>query len=340
MSVTLLMPFLIITLASNLNFDLKGDSRPNNIHRVVFYNVENLFDCVNDSLTKDDEFTPEGELNWNEDRYKKKLNSIAKVIIAAGEWNFPLLIGLCEVENRMVLEDLIYTTPLKKKSIGILHYDSPDTRGIDAALLYDKSRFQILHSSRYQPPMNKNYGRNTRDILYACGVLQNKDTLHVFVNHWPSRFGGQLASEPSRINAALKLKQLCDSIFFEKPNAGIIIMGDFNDEPEDKSISEILQACNLVQENCQLYNLMTLLNKGTLFYAGTVPRWYTFDHLIVSQTLLKTDSSDSPKVFHWDVFDPHWLREPDTGRPYRTYKGPAYTGGFSDHFPVYLDIAN
>jgi hypothetical protein len=302
--------------------------------------VENLFDCVKDSLSQDIEFTPEGALNWNEDRYKKKLNAIAKVLIAAGEWTFPLLIGLCEIENRMVLEDLIYTTPLKKQPIGIVHYDSPDVRGIDAALLYDTNRFQILHSSRHQPEMNKNYGRKTRDILYVCGTLQKRDTLHLLVNHWPSRYGGQLASEPNRINAATKLKQLCDSILYLNPNAGIIIMGDFNDEPEDKSLSEILQACNLDHEYCKLYNLMTRLNKGTLYYAGTVPRWYAFDHLIVSKKLLESNHSHGPKVIHWDIFDAEWLREADTGRPYRTYKGPAYVGGFSDHFPVYLDLIN
>lgn len=310
------------------------------MHRVVFYNVENLFDCINDSLKLDDEFTPEGALHWNEYRYTRKLHNIAKVFMAIGEWNFPLLIGLCEVENRKVLQDLIYNTPLKKKPIGIVHYDSPDIRGIDVALLYDTSRFQIIHSSRYQPEINKNYGRKTRDILYVCGILQNKDTIHVMVNHWPSRYGGQLASEPNRINAAIKVKQICDSILVKNPGSCIIIMGDFNDEPQDKSLAEVLKACHLQQKNCQLYNLMSQLTKGTLHYAGTIPRWYTFDHLIISEAMLPSNPSPGAKVTHWDVFDPDWLREPETMRPYRTFKGPAYTGGFSDHFPVYLDLMN
>jgi endonuclease/exonuclease/phosphatase family metal-dependent hydrolase len=308
--------------------------------RFLFYNVENLFEPSNDSLTDDDDFTPAGDLHWTWSRYQDKLNKISKVIIAAGQWEIPAVVGLCEIENKKTLDELIFHTPLSAYSYRIIHKDSPDRRGIDVALLYDSKKLRAVES-RFFPV---SHGSTTsRDILYVK-LLAGKLPFHVFVNHWPSRSEGQLESEVKRIAAAAVLKHVTDSIFLNNPLANLIIMGDFNDEPNDKSIAEILQCRKLPhRDNSRLVNLTIAPVKGnvkgTLKYQG---EWNVFDQIMVSANLLNGTNGLSVADNGFQILNNPFLLQRDmsyTGyKPFRTYIGFRYIGGFSDHLPVYTDV--
>ena len=303
--------------------------------RIAFYNLENLFDIYDDSLTNDDEFTFNGSKKWNKYRYEKKLLNIYKVIINMGDWEPPAIVGLCEVENYWVLHDLINKTPLGKFDYKIIHKESPDDRGIDAALLYLEDKFRPFHYNLFKLDFP------TREILYIKGHLFSTDTIHLFVNHWPSRWGGKMVTEQKRIAAASLLKNKTDSVLQTNPDANIILMGDFNDEPKDKSISEILNATFLSDyDDGNFINLMEKAyraGKGTITVSQPFFQWFIFDQLIVSKSLIKGASlSIENDAAH--IFNPSWLLDKENKRPFRTFRGPVYLGGYSDHLPVYLDI--
>ncbi|UCG28258.1 MAG: hypothetical protein JSV24_02540, partial [Bacteroidales bacterium] len=210
---------------------------------IVFYNVENLFDTENDPAILDDEFTPDSEKMWDAERYEKKLDDIAEVLGSIRKRDLPEIIGLCEVENRKVLEDLINAKKLRREEFGIVHQDSPDARGIDVALLYRKERFKIL--AQKVLPVDFPFDTiRTRDILYVKGETGDPETFHVFVNHWSSRTEGDKTTERRRIYAAVSLRKSVDSILNFEPDAKIIIMGDFNDEPTNMSLHTVLNAGN------------------------------------------------------------------------------------------------
>jgi hypothetical protein len=340
----LLPGFIFLTSVSAFGQDLITDS-PENI-RVMFYNVENLFDIYDDSLTRDEEFTPEGERRWNNRRFYNKLNNIYKVIMAVGQWEPPSIIGLCEIENRLVLDKLIYETPLKNFGYRIIHHESPDRRGIDVALLYREEHFIPFHHEAVAVTFSNDTARKTRDILYVKGLVFDKEMIHLFVNHWPSRYGGYMVSKPSRKTAALKLRQKTDSLLNINPNLNIIIMGDFNDNPDDESLQDVLLAANPGNSisNGELFNLMKLFNNnntGTLKYRES---WDIFDQFIVSGTLLQPDAKILIRDFKAEIFAPDFLFEDDKAyfgkRPFRTYTGFKYSGGYSDHLPVYIDLMN
>lgn len=313
--------------------------------RIVFYNVENLFDVYDDSITNDDEFLPGGVMHWTNERYRSKLEKIAKALIASGEWNPADIIGLCEIENGRVLEDLVSKTPLLKFQYRFIHRDSPDKRGIDVALLYRPSSVRIV-SKTFIPVIPSGKGlAPTREILYFKGIVFNKDTLHLFVNHWPSRSGGQLETEPYRVRAAKTLRVRTDSLFRSHPAPGIIIMGDFNDEPSDKSLSAVLLAQTEFHSLKPgfLYNLAAgyeLKNPvGSHKYQG---RWSMLDQFLVSGDLLARKKGLAVDPASFAVVDASFLLSADDNfsgeEPFRTYKGPVYTGGFSDHLPVRIDL--
>jgi hypothetical protein len=287
---------------------------------------------VNDSLKMDDEFTPEGEKKWTYGRYKNKLSNIYRVLIAIGGWEPAGIIGLCEVENYRVLSDLVEKTPLQKLNYQIIHKESPDSRGIDVALLYRREVFRPID---YEPiPVEgKSPGEwVSREILYVKGVVFETDTVHLFVNHWPSRSGGQVHSAPRRIYAASVLRDFTDSLFRYEKNPKIIIIGDFNDNPDDKSM------LILTGVRSGLVNLMTGLYKkgeGTIAHTDTFMQWHMFDQIIVSSSIKKGAQLSVGEV---SIFKPEWLRDKKTGRPFRTYQGPVYIGGYSDHFPVFFDL--
>jgi endonuclease/exonuclease/phosphatase family metal-dependent hydrolase len=300
--------------------------------KVVFYNVENFFDTKDDPNTNDDEFTPSGTNHWNMQRFIRKRNNIYKTIVATGKGKIPHIVGLCEVENRWVLRQLTEQTPLSKYNYGIVHYDSPDRRGIDVALLYLKDSFEIIATYAHAT------GINTRDILYVKGKTTGNDTLHFFVNHWPSKWGGA-TSEGNRMIVAKVLKRLSDSIFNENSNANICMMGDFNDYPDSKPI-KILDAKPLYanEGNGYMYNMSLHLQddrQGSIKFQN---RWELIDLFFVSGNLLFSEKGLTCSASSIEIFKANFLIS-NTGEgelPYRTYKGPVYAGGFSDHFPVIL----
>jgi predicted extracellular nuclease len=309
--------------------------------RVMFYNVENFFDTLNDPTTNDNDFAPDGSMRWTVKRYNEKRDRIFRVISHLGEWDPPAIVGVCEIENRGVLTDLIQKTPLMKYPYKIIHKDSPDQRGIDAALLYRDDYLKCIHQQfiRVRFPDNR---RRTRDIVYAAFRTLKDDTLHVFVNHWPSRSGGQRQSEPGRALAASLLRNKVDSIFGCRPLANIVIVGDMNDGPLDKSLqSELRALADTAQTKpSALFNLSAYKMKeptGTIKYQG---KWSVFDQVIVSGGLLRGTLRTDVNRCH--IFRADYLLEPDNRyqgvKPFRTYVGLKYNNGFSDHLPVYLDI--
>jgi predicted extracellular nuclease len=306
--------------------------------RLMFYNAENFFDTSNDPVTEDDEFLPGGLRRWNSLRYSKKISSLYKTITAAGEWDPPAIVGLYEIENRNVLEDLIYGTNLAKYEYGILHEDSPDPRGIDVCLVYRKDMVAISDSRYFIPRDSGNITFRTRSILYAKCIILN-DTLHLFVNHWPSRRGGVLAGEKQRQKIAEMLREKADSIFFtEGTDAEIIFAGDFNAVPEDEVISSLTKK---YKSGLTMVNLSDALKNGsgTYRYQGT---WEMIDQVLVSKGLLTgnrgfvTDSSSLRILMAGFLLreDPIYPGQ----SPFSTYHGYRYQGGYSDHLPVLLDL--
>lgn len=307
--------------------------------RVMFYNVENLFDIYNDSLTNDDDFTPGGLMRWNNSRYYRKLNSLYKTIAAAGEWNMPEIIALCEVENRRVIQDLISKTYLSKYDYGIIHEDSPDLRGIDVCMIYRRDLVEILSYSYIIPSGKEISDFHSRSVLYTT-LRINTDTLHMIVNHWPSRRGGALAGEDLRKSIAIMVADVCNSVIETCQGDGkILICGDFNSTPDDTEIETLL---NSVSYGSGLVNLSLQLSEtgeGSYRYKGT---WEMIDQMIVTRTLLDSASGlyISPGGFR--IFKPGFLLESDPVypglSPFATYRGYRYHGGYSDHLPVIVDL--
>ena len=305
--------------------------------RVAFWNFENFFDPFVDSTRVYNEFTENGSQHWTKSRFYKKRNNMYKAILAISE-NEPLaVLGIAEVENQYVLNMLFNQTPLKTHNYRIVHYEGDDKRGIDVALVYCIDKLQLVYTEPVKVKNPKNRKYKTRDILYAKFYDRRGDTLHVFVNHWPSRYGGERETIKLRSLAANTLKHKVDSlVFLHQTIPKVIIMGDFNDTPEDPSIKDIL--CDDV-----LVNLFADGNK--LGFEGTLKHQYTwqiFDQIIVTNSLINNDKGlvyrrNSAAIFHGD-----FLFEKDESfggvKLFRTYVGPKYFGGYSDHLPVYIDL--
>lgn len=324
-----------------------NEFRGANALRVVFYNVENLFDPFRDTLINDVEFTPQGIRGWSYTRFVKKCQQLGKVLIATGGWEAPDIIGLCEIENRFVLRKLLEHSALGRLDYKIVHYDSPDARGIDVALLYRPDKFSVLHSEPIPVIFPGEGMRSTRDILYIKGLAFGADTLHLFVNHWPSRYGGYMVTKPLREFTGRLLRSRSDSILLFDPLAGIVMMGDFNDPPDEHSLvfslGAKLDSVNLDQTD--LYNLMSGLFQnpaaGSHKYQG---HWSTIDQFIVSQSLLFGKRTLGVHPAGARIFAEDFILEDDpahTGkRPNRTFNGMQYNGGYSDHLPIIVDIVN
>jgi endonuclease/exonuclease/phosphatase family metal-dependent hydrolase len=310
-----------------------GQTNDDSEFPILFYNVENLFDCKDDSLTSDEQFLPDALRHWNFKKYNDKINRIAKVILASNGWDIPVLVGVSEVENDAVLKRLVWETGLSECGYRFLHHDSPDKRGMDVALLYRKDKFRILTDSAVNVSIQA-LNFFTRDILYVKGVAFNSDTLHVFVCHLPSQFGGSVASEPKRVMVARKIKGVCDSLLKLDPESKIVIMGDMNENPGDKAVNTIIGADGISGGEGFVdlaENLIAVKVKGTVKYHG---RWEVFDQIIVSQSLMKGPF----RVEGMSVVGLPFLLEKDEAysgvKPFRTFIGPKYNGGFSDHLPV------
>ncbi len=313
------------------------DKKDNNIHTIGFYNLENLFDVKDDPNTLDDDFTPDGFKKWSTKRYKRKLYKLAKTISEIGNEateNPPVLIGIAEVENKEVVEDLIGAEPLHGIDFGYVHFDSPDERGIDTALIYRKSNFEVLHSEPIALMIYEKDGRRdtTRDILYVKGKL-NKEEVHIFVNHWPSRRSGNEETSYKRIKAAEVLKEFMAKIEITVESPNYIIMGDFNDGPSSESVKALMQSD-------RLYNPMEKLLSPERGSANYKRSWMLFDQILVSHNFFNYQKG-THSFAHANIFDEDFLTEfkgSYKGTPYRTYAGRKYIGGYSDHFPVYIQL--
>lgn len=313
---------------------------------ILFYNVENLFDIQNNPEALDDEFTPNGDRRWTYKRFQKKLINISKVILNASGWKPPQLIVLSEVENNYVMEKLLSETPLQSHPYKIIHKESPDRRGIDVALFYNKEEFYPIEY-QYIPLKNRNDSvLQTREILYVSGILAETDTIHLFANHWPSRYSGLLESRENRTLAAKTLRSKLEELQQKFANPKMVIVGDFNDQPSDESLLIHLGAAELPQTGetnvKQLYNLSYPWmddDLGTLKYQS---QWSVFDQIIVSGSLLESDGQIFTRSEWATIVKLPFLFEKDARygglKINRTYTGFRYNGGFSDHLPVMLKI--
>ena len=325
----------------------ESSARSGQFVRIVFYNLENLYDPYDDTTKLDDEFTSKGNKRWTYSKFIVKLDHLSKTFLAIGGWEPPTMIGVCEIENRYVLNKLIYDTPLKKFKYRFVHYESADVRGIDVAFLYRPDRFRLLFSRNITIRFPSDSILRTRDILYIKGILFQKDTLNIFINHWPSRRGGFTESIPKRMLVAKTLRSCIDTLQDHHHSPSIIIMGDFNDDPDQPSIRDILKAnaFSPTTGNDSIVNLMLPMmdhpDAGTHKFQG---KWAILDQFMVSGALLLNRTGLRTSEKSAGIFTAGFLSEQDDRflgiKPSRTYSGPRYTGGFSDHFPVYLDLWN
>ncbi|MCG6185921.1 endonuclease/exonuclease/phosphatase family protein [Maribellus maritimus] len=310
---------------------------------ILFYNVENLFDIRDEPGKEDDEFTPTGERYWTNRKLDKKLVNISKVILNSSGFTKPDVIALCEIENREVLERLLYSTPLKKYNYKIIHKESPDHRGIDVALLYRPETLYPLNY-KYFPVVQGDEIIKTREVLYFSGIINELDTVHFFVNHWPSRYEGILESEPLRKLAAQLLKTKVEEVRSKSENSKIIILGDFNDQPTDASIRETLDAQSLSNniENDRLYNLSFRWMEDEIKTLKYQSQWSVYDQCIVSGSLVNSKKGYSILPGNTKIIKLPFLLERDEKyggvKPFRSYNGYSYKGGFSDHLPVLLKL--
>ena len=310
-----------------------------------FYNVENLYDPDNDSLFRDDDFTPEGSYHWTYSKYVKKVNNIAKVLIAMGEGEPPDMAAMVEVENDKVFQRFCYHSPLKKFNYGYVHFDSPYLRGVETGLLYRKDRLQIIHKEAIAVVFPFELATKNRDILYVVTKTCCGDSLHVFVNHWTSRYGGYGATVPKRNYYAQMLRHCVDSLLNMNPAAKIVILGDFNDYPTDESVSRTLGASDRSQtDTASLYNLMyrflKMNNIGTHKHEDF---WGCLDQIIVSPALLDSTVAGVHVVGNEaHIFKEDFMVEPDEKyggyKVFRTFLGPRYIGGYGDHLPVFIKL--
>lgn len=316
------------------------------IYAVAFYNLENLFDTINQPDVNDEEFTPEGNYRWGTLKYNNKLENLAYAISKLATDKFcpqgPAIIGVSEIENRTVLEDLIKTGELANRNYGIVHFDGPDRRGVDVGLLYDRNQFTVDTAISVRLHMKDVPDLRTRDQLVVSGRLAN-ERLHIIVNHWPSRLGGERKSSPRREAAAALSKHLADSICAADPDSKVIIMGDLNDDPNNRSCAKILGAAKK-QDDVQpggYFNAMWEMfdsGIGTLAYNG---KWNLFDQMILTSNLVGKDRS-TLKYFKTEIFNKDFLKQENgkfKGYPWRTHAQGRYLNGFSDHFPVIIYLA-
>lgn len=328
----------LVALASN------AQDKKYKVAIIGFYNLENLYDTINDPLVNDDEFTPDGQKNYTPKVYLDKLDKLSDVLSQIGTdytADGAAILGVAEVENEQVLKDLAQTSKLKKRNWQTVHYHSPDERGVDVAMFYNPKYFKPTYSESLNVPLKNDDGslRKTRDILYVKGLLDG-EVVHVFVNHWPSRRGGEEASAPWRALAASVCKAKVDSITGDDLNAKVVVMGDLNDDPVSPSVTHVMAATGDLEKVKAggFFNPWVDLYKnglGTLAYNDA---WNLFDQILITNSWLDTKQQG----FHYQkamVFKRQFMMQ-QTGRykgyAKRTYDFNIYIGGYSDHFPTYL----
>lgn len=334
--------FLVVFSFFVFALKISAQEKQFKVATVAFYNLENLFDTIDTPDKNDFEYTPESDKKWDSNKYWSKQNNMAEVIVQIGAdltKTAPAILGVCEVENRLVLEDLVKTPELEKYAYGIVHYESPDKRGIDVALLYQPAIFKVTDTKSATLKVDGMDDFYTRDQLVVSGYLDG-EKMHFIVNHWPSRSGGEKRSRPLRNAAADLTRSLVDSIFSVEPDAKIIVMGDLNDDPINESLLKHLKAEKSKEKTKEgeLYNTTYPLFQqgvGTLAYRD---KWNLFDQIIISHSLLGDDKS-SFKHYKTAIFNRDFLKQESgqyKGYPFRTHAGGVYKNGYSDHFPVYI----
>lgn len=340
------MKMLFLTLAATILMVAYAFSQQKTykIRTIAFYNVENLFDTINDPLKFDDDRTPEGKDKWTSKHYRDKVQKIAKVLSEIGSdktITSPDIIGLCEIENEQVLIDVINDPSLQGQNYSVIHFDSPDARGIDVGLLYKKDVFVPMSFKNYRLDLHDENGQReyTRDQLLASGFFDGEE-MHFLVNHWPSRRGGEARSRPKREAAARLNKKIIDSLLNINPEAKIISMGDLNDDPTNSSMKKVLKTVREIDSvtSLDIYNPMEKMARkgmGSLAYRDN---WNLFDQIFFTGALLKDDKS-TYRFWKAGIFNKKYLivdRGRYKGYPFRSYAGGTYAGGYSDHFPVYV----
>lgn len=332
---------LSLIFVFKLCFAFSQNGKP--VASVMFYNVENLFDTHDDPLTNDEEFLPTGARRWTTYRLNAKLNNIAKVIVNTGNWEPPAVVGLCEIENRYVLERLVSQPALKNWNYRIIHKNSPDERGIDVAVIFREDIFYPLYYQYFLPVPEGAEIPKTREILYVHGILAGIDTVHLFFNHWPSRYSGLMETRGMRQQAAARLYNEVVKLQSKFSNPLIVIMGDFNDQPDDDSMVKYLRASLYPGNNpSQLYNLSyswQKKGKGTLKHQAL---WNVLDQIIVNETMLNAENKLFSRPEDAEIVEASFLFMKDDRyngmKLFRTYEGFRYQGGYADHLPVKLMI--
>lgn len=337
---------LLFLIAANLTHAQKLQKSKNYfISAIGFWNIENLYDTLNDQTKDDDEFTPAGPNAWDGKRYWVKIDRLAGVISEMATDATPdglAILGLCEIENKSVVEDIVKHPKLKKRNYQIVHIEGPDKRGVDPSFIYNPSYFKVTKAVSYPVNFDDSSSRKSRDILVVSGTFDG-EPLTVLVNHWPSRAGGELISKPKRFSAARTARRIADSVIKANPDAKIVIMGDLNDDPVSPSVKELLGTYGDYQKPVegQFFNPMEKPYKdgtGTLAWQDS---WNLFDQTILNKPWLAGDYK-TWQYYKVRIYNKPYLRSDFgnfKGYPFRTYSGKAYTAGYSDHFPVFITIA-
>lgn len=305
---------------------------------IAFYNQENLFDTIDDPNKNDNEFLPTAKKGWNTEKYTNKVNNMAKVISGINSEQAPDIIGMCEVENGAVLNDITKNKQLKRAKYQYVHIDGPDERSIDNALLFKTGSFKLISSKSVNVPLENT---KTRDVLLVRLQAKNKAQLVVLVNHFPSRIGGEEKSEHKRFAAAQVVRNICDSLYQLNPQENIVIMGDFNDEPTNKSMDSVLRAKANEYDlnNGNLFNAMYELkqnNEGSHYYRG---HFSMLDQIIISSSITNCTGNICYQKSSATIYKQPWMVEAEgkyKGAPLRTFIGDKFVGGYSDHLPVYI----
>ena len=319
-------------------------------HKIMFYNMENFFDTIDDPETNDEEFLPDGAKRWNTAKYDKKLRNMERVLfdIAAIDRNYPAVIGVSEIENRSILEDIASTRKLRPARYAICHYDSPDLRGVDVAFYYRPDVFKLEGSAPIPFTMESLPNFRTRDVVTMWGTIDG-EPFYFMVAHWPSRLGGKEASAPKRERAAEIMRHAADSVLAINPATKVVMMGDFNDDATDKSITEVLGAEGNIRklQPGGYYNPFIDMLKAGIGSLAYRDQWNLFDNIVVSENLA-TGSTGSLKLerapkgkYYGNIFRAPYLFQQEgqyKGYPLRTFVGNNFQGGYSDHLPVFIYI--
>lgn len=333
----------LFVIALLIGFGGCAQNAPANKVVVAFYNCENFFDTRDDPAKDDDEFTPAGKYHYTQAIYEKKLHNIATVIQGMGGADGPAILGMAEVENNTVLNDLIRQPELARRNYKYEWFSGPDPRGINVAMIYDPKHFHVLRSEPLHVDLSGTEGKSvTRDVLHVYGVL-NGDTVHVFVNHWPSRIGGEAQSGPKRAMAAKVNKDVIDALMKKDPHTEAIVMGDLNDNPPDASITATLGARG---DRSQVALTGMYDAWASIYQSGTGTesykhQWNLFDQIIVSGAFLRPAKNklhfQSAEIYKPDfIVDTYKGHE---GEPHRSFKGTYFINGYSDHFPVMVTFS-